>query len=327
MEPDIAYRYTRKIKMRPYLALKASKNLIVLAVTISVLLANLVPVANLGLGTCHASPMEPPNHPIQSGDRVVFIGGGFIERMQQHDWVEAFLTTSAPGSTYRNLGWGGDTVFGDARAVFGSRADGYARLLRDLDLAKPTVAIVCYGENECYEGQPGLRSFREAYQRLVDDLKTKGSRVIVMLPRQKEASSITEPERTAAYNHALRQYNEQAKQVAATENFPIIDLESFQLNDTLTLDGVYWTEAGYKQAAKEICEQLHLPVVPAPAQMAALRTKINAKNAWFFHRYRPQNETYLFLFRKHEQGNNAVELEQIDPQISELENQIALMAR
>ena len=35
----------------------------------------------------------------------------------------------------------------------------------------------------------------------------------------------------------------------------------------------------------------------------AIKSLINRKNRLFFHRYRPQNETYLYLFRKHEQGN------------------------
>jgi hypothetical protein len=43
----------------------------------------------------------------------------------------------------------------------------------------------------------------------------------------------------------------------------------------------------------------------------------------FFHRHRPQNETYLFLFRKGEQGNNAVEIPQFDPLIEEQERDIA----
>jgi hypothetical protein len=42
---------------------------------------------------------------------------------------------------------------------------------------------------------------------------------------------------------------------------------------------------------------------------------ISEKNQLFFHRYRPQNETYLYLFRKHEQGNNAVEIPRFDPLI------------
>ncbi|MEX0867342.1 MAG: hypothetical protein WD030_08280, partial [Pirellulales bacterium] len=47
------------------------------------------------------------------------------------------------------------------------------------------------------------------------------------------------------------------------------------------------------------------------------------KNELFFHRYRPQNETYLFLFRKHEQGNNAVEIPQFDPLVEAEEKRIA----
>jgi hypothetical protein len=32
----------------------------------------------------------------------------------------------------------------------------------------------------------------------------------------------------------------------------------------------------------------------------------------FFHRWRPANWTYLFGFRKHEQGRNAVEIPRFD---------------
>lgn len=61
----------------------------------------------------------------------------------------------------------------------------------------------------------------------------------------------------------------------------------------------------------------------AEQQVEELRTAIGVKNELFFHRYRPQNETYLFLFRKHEQGNNAVEIPQFDPLIAAKEKEIA----
>jgi hypothetical protein len=63
-------------------------------------------------------------------------------------------------------------------------------------------------------------------------------------------------------------------------------------------------------------------LLDSPRQQA-LRRVIGEKNELFFHRYRPQNETYLFLFRKHEQGNNAVEIPQFDPLIEEKEKEIA----
>jgi lysophospholipase L1-like esterase len=58
-------------------------------------------------------------------------------------------------------------------------------------------------------------------------------------------------------------------------------------------------------------------------QVEALRSAINAKNELYFYRWRPQNETYLFGFRKHEQGQNAREIPQFDPLVATREAEIA----
>jgi len=57
-------------------------------------------------------------------------------------------------------------------------------------------------------------------------------------------------------------------------------------------------------------------------QVEALRQAIIAKNQLYFYRWRPQNETYLFGFRKHEQGQNAREIPQFDPLIAAREAEI-----
>jgi hypothetical protein len=62
-------------------------------------------------------------------------------------------------------------------------------------------------------------------------------------------------------------------------------------------------------------------------QIEELRAAITKKNELFFHRHRPQNETYLFLFRKHEQGNNAVEIPAFDPLIANEEERIAQLVK
>ena len=51
-------------------------------------------------------------------------------------------------------------------------------------------------------------------------------------------------------------------------------------------------------------------------KLEPLRVAIVAKNELFFYRWRPQNETYLFGFRKHEQGNNAKEIAEFDPLVA-----------
>ena len=68
-----------------------------------------------------------------------------------------------------------------------------------------------------------------------------------------------------------------------------------------------------------------VPLATGPEfdQVEALRSAINRKNLLYFYRWRPQNETYLFGFRKHEQGNNAVEIPKFDPLVEEQEKAIA----
>jgi lysophospholipase L1-like esterase len=62
---------------------------------------------------------------------------------------------------------------------------------------------------------------------------------------------------------------------------------------------------------------------PERDQVEALRRVINAKNELYFYRWRPQNETYLFGFRKHEQGQNAREIPEFDPLVADREAEIA----
>jgi lysophospholipase L1-like esterase len=62
-------------------------------------------------------------------------------------------------------------------------------------------------------------------------------------------------------------------------------------------------------------------------QVEKLRGLIVEKNRLFFHRWRPQNETYLYGFRKKEQGQNAKEIPEFEPLIAKFEAQIAKLRR
>ena len=61
---------------------------------------------------------------------------------------------------------------------------------------------------------------------------------------------------------------------------------------------------------------------PETDQSERLRGKSWPRTSCYFHRWRPQNETYLFGFRKHEQGNNAVEIPQFDPMVASKDDRI-----
>lgn len=85
-------------------------------------------------------------------------------------------------------------------------------------------------------------------------------------------------------------------------------------------------QAVAEATAQEWAQGMALNQGPQFEQVVALRQAIVEKNQLYFHRWRPQNDTYLFGFRKHEQGNNAVEVPQFDPLIAEQEQRIAELA-
>jgi hypothetical protein len=97
----------------------------------------------------------------------------------------------------------------------------------------------------------------------------------------------------------------------------------------LTDNGIHLNAYGYRLAAQALAQGLGWTPATAPESgperqtYEKLRSAILAKNELYFHRYRPQNNTYLFLFRKHEQGQNAKEIPMFDPLVAEQEREIA----
>lgn len=97
---------------------------------------------------------------LRDGDRVVLLGNTLVEREQQTGYWESALTRHFRGADVqvRNLGWSGDTVFGEARAGFGTAADGFKHLKEHVLALKPTVILVAYGSNEAFDGEKGCRA-------------------------------------------------------------------------------------------------------------------------------------------------------------------------
>ena len=62
-------------------------------------------------------------------------------------------------------------------------------------------------------------------------------------------------------------------------------------------------------------------------QSEALRQAIISKNQLYFYSWRPQNVTYFFGLRKHEQGQTAAEIAQFAPLIASAETRIGQLAR
>ena len=277
---------------------------------------------------------------LTDGDRVVFLGNALVEREQLSGWWELALTTRFGGKkiTFRNLGWSGDDVFGTSRAGFGDANLGF-RELRDHTLAlKPTVLVVGYGNVEAFEGEAGKEKFRKGLERLLDTLAPAKAKVVLLSPI--EQANLGKPFPDAARQNAnVRLYAGVIRDVAAKRNHQYADLTGLLSDpgkgaEAKTLDGITMTATGYRESARAFGKALGLGDEDSAPQSSVeadrlekLRKLIVAKNELYFHRWRPQNVTYLFGFRKHEQGNNAREIPQFDPLVEAKEKEIAALAR
>jgi lysophospholipase L1-like esterase len=364
---------------------------------------------------------------LSDGDRVVLVGNTLIEREQRYGYWETALTRLFSGKkiVFRNLGWSGDTVFGLARAGFGSQADGFKHLREHVLSLKPTVIVLAYGTNESFEGPAGLQKFLDGCKTLVTALAPARARLVWLSPLRQEKMPAPLPDPTQQ-NKNLKLYSEALAEFAAGNKDTFVDLftlvgEASDHAGPLTDNGIHLTAQGYWRSALALEQGLRLPepiwrvqlkatgnvtaaegakiktlagpgvqwqvtdaILPFPPapdknarldekaepvrrlfieglalgphtltidgkavataeavawakgvalmrgpeleQVEQLREAILAKNLLYFHRWRPQNETYLFGFRKHEQGQNAREIPQFDPLVEKREEEIVKLS-
>ncbi|MGC4001808.1 MAG: hypothetical protein QM811_01095 [Pirellulales bacterium] len=256
----------------------------------------------------------------RDGDRVVFLGATFIEREGNYGCFETLITAQNPDKklTFRNLGWSGDTVEGDARAYFGQPAEGYKNLIALLNELKPTVILVGYGNNEAFAGDAGLPEFEKRLTKLCEDLEKHTKRIAFFAPLPHEG------EFAADYNAKLPAYSASLKTNADKRGYAWLGWRS--LPEKLTYNGLHYDEPAYAILAQAGPWGTAAVDLDKP-ELRTLRKEIQAKNELFFHKWRPANQTYLFGFRKHEQGRNAKEMAEFDPLIAAAEANIAKQAK
>lgn len=285
---------------------------------------------------------------LKDGDRVLFVGGTFIEREGQLGYIETALTERFRDRniTFRDLGQSGDTVFADARnlnsgwANFGPADQGFNRLKKLVEEIKPTVIIANFGMTESFEGQARLSTFSNDYGKLLDMMSEASGahpRIVLLSPNYHEDLGRPAPD-PAAHNANLRLYRDAIKELAGKRQVQFVDL--FAITEKLatqgsprmlTGNGIHLTPEGYKLLVPPLLAALGVPEQAngqqhlSADQYEKLRKLIIAKNFDYFNYWRPQNDTYILGYRKKEQGRNAPEIPQFLPFVEEKEKQIAAM--
>lgn len=284
-----------------------------------------------------ASVTPPANRlELRDADRIVLLGGTLIEREQRWGYWETALLAASParGLQIRNLGWSGDTVFGESRGRFEFANPDYCfRQIVEQTLAlQPTVIVIQYGGNEAYAGTEGLPRFEKGLEKLLEALQPTRARIILLTPPAQRPFAGFDPTEVNAHR---RRYGQVMQTVAdrrgllCRDLYPLLEqaeaiaARTPGLTEPVCEYGLHLTGTGYRLTAPWFIQTLGLPPSSLkPQHLEPLRQAVVAKNTLFFHRWRPQNETYLFGFRKHEQGKNAKEVAAFDPLIHQAEEKI-----
>lgn len=258
---------------------------------------------------------------LENGDLVVLLGDTFLERDGNYGYLESALTAANPGKSirFRNLGWSGDTPRAESRAYFGPPAEGFDRLKKQLAELRPTVVISCYGAVDAFKGEAGRAGFLKSYNTLLDMIQeTCGAGVILMSPPAAQTLPAPYPDMASHNAEKLAPTSQAIAGLAKERGLRFADLFGAMSGLAASSEnGMTFTASGYQTITPVFLKALGVEAKPEITEK--LRTLVVAKNQLYFYRWRPQNEIYLFGSRKHEQGNNASEVQLFEPLVAEKE--------
>jgi lysophospholipase L1-like esterase len=199
---------------------------------------------------------------LKDGDRVVFLGNSIFENEFQYGYLELALTTrfADKGITFRNLGWTGDNVWGEARSTYTNPPTPYEHLMEDITKAAPTIVFLAYGGVEAQEGRPGVVHFKDGLNKLIDKIESLGARTVLLSTIPVVSSDTSQ--HIDARNADLELYSKAISDVASRRGKQFIDIYNPVLNTSKKADiienTVHLNETGYYYLADVLEKALGL---------------------------------------------------------------------
>ncbi len=235
--------------------------------------------------TSPGSEKSVDNFDLRDGDRVVFLGNSVFENDFEFGYLEFALTTKFADKfvTFRNLGWTGDNVFGDARSTFTNPPTAYQHLIQNIVKTQPSVVFLAYGGVEAQEGQAGLPHFKEGLNNLLNKIDSLGARTILLSPIPvMSADSVIGADKR---NADIRLYSSEIEKIASQRGKKYIDLynpiSQVSKKSVITENGIHLNEAGYYYLAEILENGLGLksdiPPVTINVSKQSIATSANVK--------------------------------------------------
>ncbi|GAB3547038.1 GDSL-type esterase/lipase family protein [Spirosoma fluminis] len=221
----------------------------------------------------------PETFELKMGDRVAFLGNSLMEDDVQYGYLELALTTRFPNRnvTFRNIGWSGDNVFGEARSYVTTPPSPYELLIQQLTNTKPTVVFLAYGGVEAQDGEAGLGRFKQGLNRLLDKIDSLGARTVLVSPIPVLLPTSTN---VTQRNAALETYASAIAQTAAERKKRYVDLfkpiQEAARQAVITDDGIHLNGTGYYYLATALEKALGLPTRNAGITIDAAKKTVES---------------------------------------------------
>lgn len=189
---------------------------------------------------------------LKNNDRVVFLGNSLIENDLQYGYLETAFTERWPNQniTYRNIGWTGDMVRGEARGTFTNPPTPYESLIENIKRTQPTVVFIAYGGLEAMQGEAALQYFSDGLNQLIDTIDALNASCVLISPIPLMLADSAG--NLAKRNALLELYSKKIGEIATSRNKYFIDVFNpikKISNTNITDNGIHLNQRGYYQLA------------------------------------------------------------------------------
>ncbi|MCE7064530.1 GDSL-type esterase/lipase family protein [Dyadobacter sp. CY326] len=229
-----------------------------------------------------AQAPSPGPFALKDGDRVVFLGNSIFENDFQFGYLELALTTrfADKGITFRNLGWTGDNVWGEARSTYTNPPTPYEHLMEDITKTQPTVVFLAYGGVEAQEGQAGVAHFKDGLNKLIDKIDQLGAKTVLFSTIPVVSSDTAQ--HISERNADLELYSKTISEVATQRKKLFVDIYnpilSASKKEPIIENTVHLNELGYYHLAKILEKALGLEVAKATTAITISNNKADVSN-------------------------------------------------